>query len=148
MQRPVLLWKHFSIILLMYDTDDSDFSDDENLDESFNTNASFKSLASLKGILIAHLNICSLLNKIDHVRSMAVRADIDILFLTETWLDPSIDNEEVNIPGYYLLRLDRDRSVCKSRGGGVCVYIRNKYKCTTVTDVREFTKYRSPKYIL
>ena len=55
--------------------------------------------------------------------------------MTETWLDPSVGSEELSIPGYYFIRLDRDRSVCKKRGGGVCVYVKNKYKCSTVTDM-------------
>ena len=39
---------------------------------------------------IAHLNVCSLRHKVDHVRILLNVSDIDILCLTETWLDKNI----------------------------------------------------------
>jgi len=40
--------------------------------------------------------------------------------LTETWLDASISDHELCIPGYSVLRRDRNR-----RGGGVLLYVRS-----------------------
>lgn len=45
---------------------------------------------------------------------------LDILGIQETRLDTTILDKNVNLPGYYLERKDRNRE-----GGGVCVYIRN-----------------------
>ena len=42
---------------------------------------------------------------------------LHILALSETWLDSSVVDGEVYIPGYTLLRFDRNRS-----GGGVAMY--------------------------
>lgn len=44
-----------------------------------------------------------------------------IVLLSETWLHKEIPDELVNVQGYTLFRSDRTTS----RGGGVCVYIRN-----------------------
>lgn len=46
--------------------------------------------------------------------------EFEILALNETRLDGSVLNSEVEIEGYEIIRLDRNRS-----GGGVCFYIRN-----------------------
>jgi hypothetical protein len=40
--------------------------------------------------------------------------------ISETWLDSSVINSEIQIEGYSILRNDRDR-----HGGGVCTYIIN-----------------------
>ena len=66
----------------------SDDSDDEDTSNSIlNNSVNFVDLAKLKGIIITHLNICSLINKIDHVTAMLMKGDIDICLITETWLD-------------------------------------------------------------
>ena len=44
----------------------------------------------------------------------------DIITLNETRLDSSVVNGEIEIPGYDIVRHDRDRS-----GGGVAMYIRS-----------------------
>ena len=44
----------------------------------------------------------------------------DILALNETRLDNAISDSLIHLPGYNLIRRDRNRS-----GGGVCAYIRN-----------------------
>ena len=43
----------------------------------------------------------------------------DIVCITETWLDNSISDNELTIPGYCIIRLDRNR-----HRGGVLMYIR------------------------
>ena len=51
---------------------------------------------------------------------MAVKTNISVLGITETKLDDTINNEEIKIDGYNLLRSDRNRN-----GGGVACYIKN-----------------------
>ena len=46
---------------------------------------------------------------------------ISIIAITETWLNSSINDEEVCIDGYCILRRDR----AFGQGGGVCLYIRS-----------------------
>ena len=56
-------------------------------------------------------------------------------FITETWLNENIDDDAVQIPGYSLIRRDRNyRS-----GGGVCAYIKSQIPfkiLTCLQDVR------------
>lgn len=59
-----------------------------------------------------------------------------VLAITETWLESNITNSEVGPPGFSVLWTDRDPSITrKTRGGGVCLLIRDEW-CRTVV-VRE-----------
>ena len=63
----------------------------------------------------------SLRNKVSDVHAIIHTHNIDILAITETWLDPSIADSLLYVPGYCIFRHDRkDRP-----GGGVCIYVRN-----------------------
>jgi len=73
-----------------------------------------------KGLHLLHLNVRSLLNKVDEVHALTESSNAAVLCVSETWLDSTISDAEVNIPGYVLERKDRRRD-----GGGVCIYIRD-----------------------
>ena len=75
----------------------------------------------LRGLKIAHLNVRSILNKMDDVRSLIRNKRFDIFTSSETWLNPSIKDSELNIPGYTLVSHDRTGK----RGGGTAIYVRN-----------------------
>ena len=82
-------------------------------------------LQHVKGLKIIHMNIRSLLPKIDQIRTLLINSKIDIIILSETWLNASIDSQMVNIPGYSLIRHDRSfgsKSKTK-RGGGLSIYM-------------------------
>lgn len=66
-------------------------------------------LKRLKGITMAHLNTRSLVNKIDELRLFFQGNKIDILTISETWLDGSIEDGEISISGYQMVRKDRNR---------------------------------------
>ena len=70
-------------------------------------------------ISICHLNAQSMYNKLD---SIALElSTFDIITLSETWLDQSIDSSSIIIPNYQEpIRLDRNR-----QGGGVAMYFKN-----------------------
>ena len=70
-------------------------------------------VSHLKGIILGHLNVCHLINKIDALTSLLTKSDIDILTISEAWLNSNIDDGEILIPGYYFLRQDRDFTKCK-----------------------------------
>ena len=72
-----------------------------------------------RGLHFIHLNINSLLLKIDEVRNIAKVSGASVIGVSESKLDNSILNEELNIQGYDLLRCDRNR-----HGGGVACYIK------------------------
>ena len=88
-------------------------SDDGNL--NFEKWAVFKK----KGLHFVHININSLLPKIDELRYLTKLSNASIVGIGETKLDDSISSSEIEIEGYDLLRLDRSL-----RGGGVACYIK------------------------
>ena len=66
---------------------------------------------------IAHLNVCSLRDKIDIVK--AELNNFDVICISETWLRKD-DVGNVVIPGYHTpVRKDR-----MTRGGGVAIYVK------------------------
>ena len=69
---------------------------------------------------LIHLNINSLLSKIDELRSIAKRSGATVIGITESKLDKTVLDGEIHIYGYELIRSDRNR-----HGGGVACYIRN-----------------------
>ena len=73
-----------------------------------------------KVLHLIHLNINSLLPKIDELRHMARLSNAAVIGICESKLDKSITNSEILIDNYDLLRCDRNRN-----GGGVACYIRN-----------------------
>ena len=76
-----------------------------------------------RGLRIAHLNIRSLRNKSDTLRLEGLdNRTIDILTLSETWLDDCYEDSHVTIPGYTFIRLDR--SGAKEGYGGVAIYVK------------------------
>jgi hypothetical protein len=68
----------------------------------------------------ASLNVRSLLPKIDEVSMLALNNNLDIFGINETWLDSTIPDSAVNIPGYKIYRKDRNR-----QGGGVALYVKS-----------------------
>ena len=78
-----------------------------------------------KGLHLMHLNINSLLPKIDELRHMARLSNAAVIGICESKLDKSITNSEILIDNYDLLRCDRNRN-----GGGVACYIRNDLSYT------------------
>ena len=71
---------------------------------------------------ILYYNARSLLPKFDE---LLISADIhcpDVICITESWLCHDIQDSEIQIPGYQLVRLDRNR-----HGGGVLMYVLYKF---------------------
>ena len=74
-----------------------------------------------RGIHLIHLNINSVLPKIDELLEIAKKTRATVIGLTETKLDATILDGEVNIEGYELIRSDGNR-----HGGGVDCYIKKR----------------------
>ena len=75
-----------------------------------------------RGLVIACLNINSLISHIDNLRNFIYDSNIDILAINETKLDTTILNNEIHLNGYEIIR--KDRLINGRNGGGVCIYIR------------------------
>ncbi|CAB4006335.1 Hypothetical predicted protein [Paramuricea clavata] len=82
---------------------------------------------------LAHLNVRSLKNRdnLIQLRELNGEHQYDILTISESWLNSTVKNSEVEIEGYRLLRLDR----LGKRGGGVCVFTRNSLKTKIIKDI-------------
>lgn len=59
------------------------------------------------------------------LKDSVVSNSFDIFTISETWLDSSVNNESIHIPGYTLYRQDRGPH---KPGGGLCVYIKKTTK--------------------
>lgn len=84
-------------------------------------------------IKMAHLNIRSLKNR-DHLiqlRMLTREKAFDILAISESWLNSTVTNAEIEIDGYKLFRQDRLRK----KGGGVCVYTRASLKTKVLKEL-------------
>lgn len=74
---------------------------------------SFDEFCSRKSLGFLHLNIQSLLPKLDLVKAWIHTSNPNVLVLSETWLRKSVSNTEVHVNGFNIFRQDR------SSGGGV-----------------------------
>lgn len=81
---------------------------------------SFKELAKCKGLKLVGMNIRSLLAKQSQVEAELSSNKIEVLSLTETWLNEKVHNGLLRIPGYKIYRFDRKLN---KRGGGLAVYV-------------------------
>ena len=73
-----------------------------------------------KNMIIGHININSLRNKYDPIRSILQNGVCDIFTLSETKLDESFPTAQFHITNFVLHRKDRN-----AHGGGVITYIRS-----------------------
>ena len=73
-----------------------------------------------KGLHFLHININSLLPKIDELKFIANKTKAAIVGITESKLDHTVPDLEVNLPWFGILRYDRNRN----GGDGVACYIR------------------------
>ena len=71
---------------------------------------------------IEYINAQSLLGHFEEIESLILERKVDILCISETWLESNMIDTYVNIPHFNIYRSD------KGRGGGVCMYVRNDLK--------------------
>ena len=93
----------------------------------------------ISALSFCYLNARSLLARssdgrprFDHLHNYAVvENSFDIILITETHLDQTIDSIEINISGYQLFRNDRNRN-----GGGVAIYCRDELAPVELLDLQ------------
>ena len=89
---------------------------------------SFETLSKQKGFKLVHMNVRSLPKKIDQIKLLLADSNLDVITMSETWLNDSVHSGSVALDNYILYRQDRDfKRVSKKRGGGLLTYIRNKH---------------------
>ncbi|KAJ3652997.1 hypothetical protein Zmor_018918 [Zophobas morio] len=72
---------------------------------------------------IVHSNIRSAVNKVPDLRDFVSSNALGVVALTETWLNPLIDDKLLHINKFTFVREDRE-----TRGGGVAIYIPSHLK--------------------
>ena len=70
------------------------------------------------------------------MRQLTYKQQYDILTMSESWLNSTVKNSDVQIEGYKLLRLDR----LGKQGGAVCVYTRTSLKTNIIKDISEMSQ--------
>ncbi len=76
-------------------------------------------VALLKGLTLAHLNVRSLLPKLDDLKMVIQNSKLNFLMISESWLSDKITDAEVEIPHFLIHRQDRDPlGRARGRGGG------------------------------
>ena len=83
-----------------------------------------------KNMIIGHVNINSLRNKYDPIRSILQNGLCDIFTLSETKLDESFPTAQFHITNFTLHRKDRN-----AHGGGIITYIRSDLPHRRRTDL-------------
>ena len=98
------------------------------LDQSIVTESNFSAIRNPsfqfpnKGSSIFHLNERSIFHKIDEIRVFAKQSPYHALAFSETWLQKSVSNSEIDIEGYAEpIRCDRQYE--EKTGGGLAVYL-------------------------
>ena len=62
--------------------------------------------------------------KFDDLCAVIAALNPDIVCIVESWLCSDISVSEISVPGYQIIRLDRNR-----HGGGVLFYLKNIFVC-------------------
>ena len=82
----------------------------------------FKTLRGLrrkhpKNVFLGHLNVNSLRNKFESLNEL-IKDTFDIFLVSESKLDSSFPDSQFSIPGYHIVREDRNKN-----GKGILFYI-------------------------
>lgn len=77
----------------------------------------FGDFCARRNLGFLHINIRSLLPKIDQLKVLVHGSNPDVLVITEKWLRRSISYPEILLAGYNLFRQDRSY-----KGGGVAIF--------------------------
>ena len=85
-----------------------------------------------KGLHFIHINARSLLPKISEIKLIAANSKAAVIGISETWLDESVSDSEVEIENYTIYRKDRNRN-----GGGVCAYVRSDFAYNKRQDLQK-----------
>ncbi|PFX14453.1 hypothetical protein AWC38_SpisGene21387 [Stylophora pistillata] len=81
---------------------------------------------------LANLNALSLKRREQFilVEETILENKFHVFTVEETWLDDSISDLNIEIPGYHLFQVDRQK-----RGGEVCIYVSHSYKTELLSDI-------------
>ena len=73
--------------------------------------------------------------KLEELQLLGEGSGFDVVAITESWANSSIDDAEVALEGFRLFRKDREREI-EQKGGGVLLYVRNEILACELTEIR------------
>lgn len=129
-KRPVLkAMCHTLIFLLLCSSGDVELNPGPKTPSAFSESQaiSFTDFCDRKSLGFMHINIRSLLPKLDLLTALVHSANPDILAVSESWLRKSVNSTEITIPNYNIFRQDR-----VAKGGGVAIYCRDKLQSSVI----------------
>lgn len=88
-----------------------------------------ETLSIHKGFTVAHLNIRSARNKIDEMNILINKHNIDVLTISESWLNDQIADPVISIDNYISFRQDRKQTdlTSNNKGGGLLIYVNHQF---------------------
>ncbi len=73
-----------------------------------------------------HINAQSLISSLDEVKLLTIDRKIDVLCISETWLQANTPDSYVEIPNYKIFRCNN------GRGAGVCMYVQSAFNPSVI----------------
>ena len=127
---PTISLYAFSLVLLAGDVsrNPGPINTSQHSQKSYNI-----TFPSNHGLKIAHLNVRSLVNKIDSLRILLKNNPFNVLTISKTWLTNKISDPELTIQGYSFARNDHKNK----KGGGCMIYICDGLPYHTRPDLQE-----------
>ena len=105
-----------------------------------NIQNTLEEISQKKGFKLVHLNIRSIVKKIDQLRLLMQGTKVDIFTISETWLKEHLETGLFDIDGFEIFRQDRETRLSKSkRGGGLITYVSTALasSCEPLVDLDE-----------
>jgi len=119
------------------------YNDNNNI-RRYIPNVVLKNALNDKNLLnVIHVNIKSLVAKIDNLKLYISKTNVHVILVSETWLDEDLTDQMVHIPGYKLYRHDRKKLNDRGndmRGGGVAVFVKCGLSVKIITKSAETDK--------
>ena len=84
---------------------------------------------SIPSFSVLSFNARSLFPKMDNLRAVCASGCYDFITVTETWLSADVLDRELYLPGYTIIRRDRNR-----HGGGVAIYVSTSFSFRSLVD--------------
>jgi chorismate mutase len=69
-------------------------------------------------------------SKLNDIKVILTRDKYDVFTISETWLWHCIEDSEIEIDDYHVIRCDRPSVKTYKRGGGILAYVHKKYELT------------------
>ena len=70
--------------------------------------------------------------KVDDLQTVVQQNNVDVIAITEIWLNSKMNDDLVSLSGYSIVRSDR---VDGRRGGGVCAFIKSSVPFFTLRNL-------------